>query len=508
MNDQTAASDDLRRRSEWDVASGAGNYGVLVAGQAVGASLALGAAWLAAGMLGSGGYGGIAALIAASQLTSTFAIQWTAIALYRNGCEEFVATGRIATSFWNRLGLVAAGLVPLLLTARFWLPVLGRHLEIPASVLPLVLVHVATTAVATHVQQSLLAAKLPRLQSVLSIAERAALVGLLATLKWAHQGDWSHVALTFVLVPLVPCTLGLYRLRALVLPPVRPDMANATRILRFSLPLAMQAVVGYLTTNYLDAFFILAFLTAGDLGVYTLAYQVAGQFMQLPSLSGSLFLAFVVTSDTTREGHRAERFFKDVLPTLTLLWSVGATLLAFGTAHLLERFFDASFHASGALIWPLLAAVALASPVLAGLGPAAHARSRTSIHAAAAGMAALVNVALNAILVPRYGLMGCAWATTASFAAAVLTFRVLVPRLLGISTSWTLSASLPALVAAVVASRSGHAAALGAGVGTATLVGVVHRHSLGAAARLLPLRGPLATLALARERLSARGDWS
>ena len=44
-------------------------------------------------------------------------------------------------------------------------------------------------------------------------------------------------------------------------------------------------------SSYLDAFFITHYLSGADLGVYAVAYQVAGIGLQLPLLVGSVLLS-------------------------------------------------------------------------------------------------------------------------------------------------------------------------------------------------------------------------
>jgi O-antigen/teichoic acid export membrane protein len=475
-----------RRRADWDLGAGAGNYLSLLGGQVASALLALAAVWLATEALGSRGYGAIAALIAASQLAGSFAIQWTAAWVFRNGCEEFVATGRIAQTFWNRLAVLAANMALVAAGSVWWLPVVGRFLQIGDQARPLVLAHLLTMSLAIHVQQSLFAAKLPRFQALAQIAERAVLVATLAILLGSGRASFWAVALSFVSSPLVSSVAGLWRLRRLIAPIIPPRRARAFELFRFSYPLAFQLLIGYFTTNYLDAFFILNFLSASHLGVYTLSYHFAGRFMQLPALGGSLLLAFLITSEARGESERSRRFFADVLPTAVLFWSAAAAAAAAAGSALIGVFFDPSFHPARRLLWPLMGAAALAAPVIFGLGPAATARSRTVIPAAGAFVSAVVNVGLNFALIPRWGLAGCAWATTACYGAALLVWAYLAHRLLSVSIGWTILATLPAVVGAIaVQSGRGDGAALLLALGCAALLLALHRGSAAFALRAL-----------------------
>lgn len=474
-------SDSERRRVQWDLDAGAGNYLALVCGQLGGAALGFISVWLAARALGSDGYGGIVAFIAASQLVGQAALHWTAISLFRHGCREFIDEGRIASAFWNRLAILAGNVALVLFAAPWWLPRVSALFSLPAGAQGLVLLHILATALSIHTQQALSAAKLPRFQSLLSIAERGAIALSLLVVSFSGAATWRLVAVIFTLAPLLSMSLALFRLRRFILPPRGLDFSLLQQMIRFSYPLLFFSVVGYLTTNHLDAVFILRFLSASDLGVYGLAYQLAGMFMQLSSLGGSLFMAFFITSDALEgegDGKPRERFFRSLLPTLVLAWSSAAALAAILFSCLLDFFFHSSFQGARTLIWPLMGAAALAAPVTIAFGPAANARSRTSIAALAALAAAVVNTVLNFVLIPRFGLMGCAWATTAAFATSLLVFLALAPRQVSTPRSWTFYGTLPMLVGAAVVPRAGEWGALAATLASGGLIAVLRRRDV------------------------------
>src|SRR5204863_8934948 len=103
--------------------------------QAASGVLAFAATWLATRGLGVGGYGGLAAILAASQITGQIVLDWSAVSLWRYGCEEFVHSGKITAAFWTRLMVLGANLLFLILTAWWWLPAVTRwfHLAPPSG---------------------------------------------------------------------------------------------------------------------------------------------------------------------------------------------------------------------------------------------------------------------------------------------------------------------------------------------------------------------------------------
>src|SRR5262249_20653151 len=97
-----------RRTPDWDRRQGTSNFLALVRAQVASGGLAFAATWLATRVLGVGGYGGLAAILAASQITGQIVLEWSSVSLWRYGCEEFVQTGRITAAFWTRLMVLGA----------------------------------------------------------------------------------------------------------------------------------------------------------------------------------------------------------------------------------------------------------------------------------------------------------------------------------------------------------------------------------------------------------------
>ncbi|HEY7817651.1 MAG TPA: methyltransferase domain-containing protein, partial [Vicinamibacteria bacterium] len=251
-------------------------------------------------------------------------------------------------------------------------------------------------------------------------------------------------------------------------------------------PLTAYGLLGYLSTNTLDAFFILKLRSPADLGLYTVAYQLAGAFMQLAAIAGSLLLSFFVTLGLEGKSERTSRYFREMLPALALLWSAACIAFAAVSSVLIPVFFGPSFSGSSPLVWPLSAAAALAGPVFLGFGPLVNARSATFISTCLAAASASVNVLLNALLIPRFGLAGCAWATAAAYAASTLVAVALSRKLVDTSFRWNLLPAAPAVVAAAVA--AGGEPFLAATAGAAALLAI-------AFARRREVKGSLLRLA-------------
>jgi O-antigen/teichoic acid export membrane protein len=414
--------------------------------------MAFAAVWVATKVLGPAGYGSLAAVLAASQLVGQIAIHWSAASVVRYGCEEFVRTGRLATAFWARVLILAPNLLLVVATSRWWLPLLAALLHLPAGAYRLILAYLLSTAIWMHVQQALQAAKLPRFQGWLLALERGQVLLIVVLLAVSGKASPLAIMWAYVLGSTTVSIAGTWRLRLLVCPLKLPDRSFVKQLLYFSFPLLPATLIGYLSTSYLDAVFITHFLSTADLGRYAVAYQLAGAMMQLPLLLGSLLLPFFISLRVSPRHDRAGQYLRDVLPVLTLVWATACAVVAALGSYLLPILLGNGFRGISSVLWPLMGAAILAGPHLFGFVPISQARSATYVGAAVGMVSAGVNVALDSVLIPRFGLAGCAWATFLAYGVSMTVAACLVWRLVRPGASWMLPALLPATLGAVYAS--------------------------------------------------------
>jgi O-antigen/teichoic acid export membrane protein len=193
-----------------------------------------------------------------------------------------------------------------------------------------------------------------------------------------------------------------------------------------------------------------------------------------------------VTLQSGKQENRTVRFMKEVLPVLTLIWTLACALMAAIGWYLLPLVFGARFSESGPLLWPLMAATTLAGPILMGYSPVATSTSKTYITMIGVTLGSSANFILNILLIPRFGLLGCAWATTASYGINAIVVFLLVHRRILPGHTWTLQAMLPIVVGALFASVTGNnLGALGLSLIVALLIALTHRRSIAVGIRTL-----------------------
>ncbi|MFZ1702563.1 MAG: lipopolysaccharide biosynthesis protein [Pyrinomonadaceae bacterium] len=477
-DDQIASPSSERQASGWDVSNAPRNYASLVALQIGSALFSFAAVWLITRHLGDEGYGGIVAMIAASQIAQVF-VNWTGVAVVRFGVDEFIATGGITRTFWTRFIILAANLILIAALSPLWFPTLAPWLKLEESSLWLILAHFAVTAFWIHIQMSLQGVKLLRRQALLMMVERLLIFGGVFGLTWAAELRPVSAMICYIAAPAMMALIGFFDLREFTFGKLNFDGAFVKKLLTYSLPLMPFALVGVFSSGYIDAVFVAGFLSKADLGVYGIATQINGIALQFPTLANTLLLPLFLTLQNESDEQRSANYFKNVLPTITLGWGLACTLASFAAYFAIPIVFGVPFTEAGSALWILLTASAVGMPVAIGYSALSNAASMTYVPMVAAILSATTNVIANALLIPRYGIVGCAVATLLAFFVSVAVFAILMRRGAKTPISWSFAAFAPCVVGTISFILWQNAfVAVAVGIVAFLIVGLLFRRSL------------------------------
>jgi O-antigen/teichoic acid export membrane protein len=446
---EAATTLNARQSSDWDLRNAPRNYLALILSQGASAVFSFGAVWLITFYLGSEGYGGVVAVIAASQVAQIF-VNWTALAVVRFGVDEFIETAKIARTFWIRFIALAINLILVIGLSVFWYPPLAGWLKLPPNTYWLVIAHFFLTAMWVHVQMSLQGAKMLRLQGILLAVERLLILSGIVGLLAAKDLNETTAVVCYAVAPAMMFVAGTIALRRYIFARFSVDRQFLRKLAAYSLPLLPMAIVGYFATVYVDAIFISYFLSTSDLGVYSVATQINGILLQIPTLANTLLLPLFITMWREEQTGRLQKFFDRVLPFLTLTWGMACTLFALFCTIAIPLVFAPEFNAAVVPLWIMLVATAVAFPSMVGYQALGNSMSATYISLWAVVAAAVTKVVFNFILIREMGIAGCAWATVAGFAAAVFVSGLLLRRRILIKLSWTNIAIAPVILGGLV----------------------------------------------------------
>lgn len=477
-----------RRSYDWDVKQAPGNYLVLIGSHAITALFSFATVLTITKIGGSEAYGGVVAFIAASQLVQIF-LNWSLTALLRFGVEEYVTTGKITHAFWTRSWIWIINVTIALVAAHSWLDVLAGAFRLSPDVKHLLLLHIAASSLWLHIQYALQAAKMMRLQGYFLATERVLIFSLMIMFWRADRLDAASLLWCFVLPPALMSIIATYFLRGYVELHGFFSSQHFKEVIRFSLPLIPFVIISYLATSQLDAYFITQFMSTRDLGVYAIATQINGTLLQLPILANSILLPMFVSIRTLGQDPMLRRIFADAVPAATLVWSGGLVLLAVVCGFLIPIVFGIEYTEASTSLWVLLSSSTLIFPILLGMATLSNTYSKTYVSMYASTFAATVNVVFDILLIPRYGMAGCAWASVLSAATSLVVFTYLLRRAGLLPGSWTLLAVLPMVASAAMLTASGSVLpAIGTFAVAAAILAMSRLASLRAAGAMLRLR--------------------
>ncbi len=187
------------------------------------------------------------------------------------------------------------------------------------------------------------------------------------------------------------------------------DPALWRKLLWMSLPvgLANLFIIAYSRSDIL----MLGWMSAGaSVGLYAAAHKLTGSLGLFPSSVTASLLPLMAEAHGAGDRERMARMYRGAFSAVTaagLPLAVGGSLFAPEIVRLVYG--QAYASAAGAL--RVLVWAALFNFVLYVLTTTALAVGRERLFTAYAGLLVLLNVALNALLIPRYDFVGVSWAT-------------------------------------------------------------------------------------------------
>lgn len=180
---------------------------------------------------------------------------------------------------------------------------------------------------------------------------------------------------------------------------------------RFGLPLVPSALFLWVT-NFSDRFFLVKLADTDEVGLYSVGVRIASVMALLLTAFRTAWAPFAYSIEDDREAKRTYAFVLTYLVALTTWVATGLGLLS---PWLVDWIAAPSFSSSSRVVAPLAFSVVLfAGYVVMAIGLGRM--RRTQFNWVLTGAAAIVNVSLNLLLIPPYGMMGAAVATLASYA--------------------------------------------------------------------------------------------
>jgi O-antigen/teichoic acid export membrane protein len=333
----------------------------------------------------------------------------------------------VRTSFWFTMGMATLGLVVGCAAATplsDWLELDDPWLVRAGFVGLWAQMNYAQMTALFRVEQR------PVSYAIASIANVVITIGAtVALVVGAHKGAIGAVVGNFLGTLSVYVVLLAYRRYQLGL---QFDRSLLRRMNRFGMPL-VPAALALWAINFIDRLFIGQLKGQAEVGVYSLAVRVASVVVFLMTAFQLAWPAFAYSIRNDDEARRTYAFVLTYLLFVTCWLALALGALAPWIVDLLDP--KDRFGRSAQAV-PLLAFATAAyagySVLAIGIGRA----RQTQFNWIVTGAAALVNVALNLILIPPLGMMGAAIATIVAYIALFVGMWLRSRRVFPVPYQW------------------------------------------------------------------------
>ncbi|MEM9552909.1 MAG: oligosaccharide flippase family protein [Acidobacteriota bacterium] len=206
---------------------------------------------------------------------------------------------------------------------------------------------------------------------------------------------------------------------------LRIDRRLVAPLLHFGLLVVPTAITGWVITMA-DRYVLRFFGSLEEVAIYSVGYKI-GMILQM-GLVWPFQLAWpaVAFSISRRAGHEAT--YARVLTYLVFGLALGVVGLSLMARAGLGAFAGPSYAEAHRVV-PWVALAYAFAGIQFCLSPSVHIRGKTKYLALFSVGGTIVNLGLNLLLVPSYGMMGATWATTASYAVLMLATAILSLRI-------------------------------------------------------------------------------
>lgn len=187
-----------------------------------------------------------------------------------------------------------------------------------------------------------------------------------------------------------------------------------------------------------DRFLIAAFLGAGAVGVYAAGYGLGDRLIDILFVWLSIAIWPMTIRALEREGEGAARDMArkaaSIMAAVTFPAAAGLILVA---EPLTRIMIGEAMRAEAALILPWIAVAGLLRGMMTYYFHEAFTlKRRSGLMAALMAGAALLNLVLNLILIPRFGIYGAAGATVIAYALSLLLCAIVSARIFPLPLPW------------------------------------------------------------------------
>ncbi len=192
-------------------------------------------------------------------------------------------------------------------------------------------------------------------------------------------------------------------------------------ILKYAIPLTATFALSYINSTA-DRLLIAGMIDESAAGIYSAGYDITRQTITLLMVVISLAANPLAIKALEERGENAAK--KQVAENATLLFAVSlpaAILFIILAPNISNIFMGSDFREGSILILPIISVVALFAGMKAYyFDMAFHLSKKTSKQIWIVGVSSAINLILNIVLIPQFGILGSAYATLISYIVGIV----------------------------------------------------------------------------------------
>lgn len=215
------------------------------------------------------------------------------------------------------------------------------------------------------------------------------------------------------------------------------DMARVRAYAAYGYPIAAGLALALVLAST-DRFLLAAYLDEAAVGAYHAGYSIANRTLDVMFVwLGAAGQPALVMALERGGLERLKTAAREQASTFLLIGMPAASGVALVARPLSEFMIGPELRDAAAAITPWIALSALFYGLTAYyFGQAFTLSHRTKLLLVTMTVPAVLNIALNILLIPHFGVMGAAWATCASFAVSMVMARILGSRVMPLPVPW------------------------------------------------------------------------
>jgi O-antigen/teichoic acid export membrane protein len=204
------------------------------------------------------------------------------------------------------------------------------------------------------------------------------------------------------------------------------------RMNTFGLPLVPSALFLWIT-NFSDRIFLVKLADVHEVGLYSVGVRIASALVLLLTAFRLAWPAFAYSIDDDAAARRTYAYVLTYLVVVTTWVATGLALLSPWIVRWITSKPD--YESASRVVGPLaFSTVAFAGYMVVAIGVGRS--RRTQFNWVVTGAAAIVNIALNLILIPPYGMIGAAIATIAAYTTMFVGMAWWSQRIYPVAYQW------------------------------------------------------------------------